>query len=237
MGQIDASADDSGSAGCPVLLCTHPQTRWPAVQRTSDIDIWGTVSSGRVPAYGRFSTASARLARAGWALSSHFRQSPGTGAGGGGYRDNRHCGPERGSSGGHGVPAAGGAGRDQPDGVAAAAGARRDLHRRAARDPADSVRVERRAPAPVHHPRGGVRAVAARLSRLQPRRPPGPPRRVRTRRGERFTYEYNFSAGWRHDIRVEEILPRSPRRRYPACTAAPGRRRRSTSAARRSSWR
>ena len=38
------------------------------------------------------------------------------------------------------------------------------------------------------------------------------------RRGERFTYEYNFFAGWRHDIRVEEILPRSPRRRYPACT-------------------
>jgi len=36
------------------------------------------------------------------------------------------------------------------------------------------------------------------------------------RRGERFTYEYNFTAGWRHDIRVEEILPRSPRRRYPA---------------------
>jgi hypothetical protein len=38
------------------------------------------------------------------------------------------------------------------------------------------------------------------------------------RRGERFTYEYNFFAGWRHDIRVEEILPRAPRRRYPACT-------------------
>ena len=38
------------------------------------------------------------------------------------------------------------------------------------------------------------------------------------RPGGRFTYEYNFFAGWRHDIRVEEILPRSPRRRYPACT-------------------
>ena len=38
------------------------------------------------------------------------------------------------------------------------------------------------------------------------------------RRGERFTYEYNFTAGWRHDIRVEEILPRSPCRRCPACT-------------------
>ena len=28
----------------------------------------------------------------------------------------------------------------------------------------------------------------------------------------------DFFAGWRHDIRVEQILPRSPRRRYPACT-------------------
>jgi hypothetical protein len=37
--------------------------------------------------------------------------------------------------------------------------------------------------------------------------------------GERFTYEYNFFAGWRHDIRVEQVLPRSPRRRYPACTS------------------
>ena len=38
------------------------------------------------------------------------------------------------------------------------------------------------------------------------------------RRGERFTYEYNFTAGWRHDIRVEEVLPRSPGRCYPTCT-------------------
>jgi Plasmid pRiA4b ORF-3-like protein len=38
------------------------------------------------------------------------------------------------------------------------------------------------------------------------------------RPGERFTYEYNFFAGRRHDIRVEEIQPRLPRRRYPACT-------------------
>jgi Plasmid pRiA4b ORF-3-like protein len=38
------------------------------------------------------------------------------------------------------------------------------------------------------------------------------------RPGERFTYEYNFFAGWRHDIRVEQVTARSPRRRYPACT-------------------
>ncbi|GAA0955090.1 plasmid pRiA4b ORF-3 family protein [Actinocorallia libanotica] len=36
--------------------------------------------------------------------------------------------------------------------------------------------------------------------------------------GERFTYDYDFFAGWRLEIRVEQILPRSPRRRYPACT-------------------
>ena len=61
--------------------------------------------------------------------------------------------------------------------------------------------------------------MAARLGRVQPRRPPGAASAgFGLRRGERFTYEYNFFAGWRHDIRVEEILPRSPRRRYPACT-------------------
>ena len=60
--------------------------------------------------------------------------------------------------------------------------------------------------------------MAARLGRLQPRRPPGRRGEFGLRRGERFTYEYNFTAGWRHDIRVEEVLPRSPRRRYPACT-------------------
>jgi hypothetical protein len=36
--------------------------------------------------------------------------------------------------------------------------------------------------------------------------------------GERFTYDYDFFAGWRLQVRVEQILPRSPRRRYPACT-------------------
>jgi hypothetical protein len=37
------------------------------------------------------------------------------------------------------------------------------------------------------------------------------------RERERFTYEYDFVAGWRVDIRVEKILPRTPGRRYPAC--------------------
>lgn len=36
--------------------------------------------------------------------------------------------------------------------------------------------------------------------------------------GERFTYAYDFFAGWRLDLRVEKIQSRAPRRRYPACT-------------------
>jgi hypothetical protein len=49
-------------------------------------------------------------------------------------------------------------------------------------------------------------------------------RRVRLSRfglrpGERFTYEYDFIAGWRLDIRVEQIGPHRPGQRYPACTA------------------
>jgi hypothetical protein len=57
------------------------------------------------------------------------------------------------------------------------------------------------------------------------------------RAGERFTYKYNFFAGWRHDIRVEQILPRSPRHHYPFIPAEPARRRRRTATARKSSWR
>ncbi|MGW7613498.1 plasmid pRiA4b ORF-3 family protein [Streptomyces sp. NPDC054766] len=39
------------------------------------------------------------------------------------------------------------------------------------------------------------------------------------RPGERFTYEYNFFAPWRHDLRVEKILPAEKGRSYPVCTA------------------
>lgn len=38
------------------------------------------------------------------------------------------------------------------------------------------------------------------------------------REGERFTYEYNFSAGWRVDLRVEQIACAQPGRAYPRCT-------------------
>ncbi len=48
------------------------------------------------------------------------------------------------------------------------------------------------------------------------------PRQLRTvdlglRVGERFLYEYDFTDGWQHDVRLERILPLEPRRRYPVC--------------------
>jgi hypothetical protein len=36
--------------------------------------------------------------------------------------------------------------------------------------------------------------------------------------GERFRYEYDFTAGWRLDIRLEQILPVEPARSTPTCT-------------------
>jgi hypothetical protein len=38
------------------------------------------------------------------------------------------------------------------------------------------------------------------------------------RPGERFTYEYNFTAGWLADLRVEQIQPLEPGRVCPRCT-------------------
>jgi Plasmid pRiA4b ORF-3-like protein len=38
------------------------------------------------------------------------------------------------------------------------------------------------------------------------------------REGERFTYEYNFSAAWHVDLRVEQITCAEPGRAYPRCT-------------------
>jgi hypothetical protein len=37
----------------------------------------------------------------------------------------------------------------------------------------------------------------------------------RFRTGERFFYEYNFYVPWRHEIRLEQILPAVPGRHYP----------------------
>jgi len=38
------------------------------------------------------------------------------------------------------------------------------------------------------------------------------------RKGERFVFEYNFSAAWRVDLRVEQITRSQPGRAYPRCT-------------------
>lgn len=35
---------------------------------------------------------------------------------------------------------------------------------------------------------------------------------------ERFTYEYDFTAGWEVRLRVDQIQPRKPGRGYPRCT-------------------
>ncbi len=48
------------------------------------------------------------------------------------------------------------------------------------------------------------------------------PRRVHLadlalRERERFLYEYDFTDGWQHDVRVERILPLDSQRRYPVC--------------------
>ena len=40
---------------------------------------------------------------------------------------------------------------------------------------------------------------------------------------ERFLYEYDFGDLWQHDVRIEKILPISPKRLYPVCIG--GRRR------------
>jgi hypothetical protein len=39
----------------------------------------------------------------------------------------------------------------------------------------------------------------------------------RFRVGERFCYEYNFYVPWRHEIRLEQILPATPGQRFPVC--------------------
>ena len=34
---------------------------------------------------------------------------------------------------------------------------------------------------------------------------------------ERFLYEYDFTDGWQHDVRVEQTVPLAPGRQYPVC--------------------
>ena len=42
---------------------------------------------------------------------------------------------------------------------------------------------------------------------------------LRLRAGERFSYVYNHSAPWEHEVRVEAVGPGMPGRHYPRCIA------------------
>jgi hypothetical protein len=42
---------------------------------------------------------------------------------------------------------------------------------------------------------------------------------VLTTTAEKFEYEYDFGDGWKHQIEVEEFLPRESKAKYPLCTA------------------
>ncbi len=41
-------------------------------------------------------------------------------------------------------------------------------------------------------------------------------------KSERFVYEYDMGDFWQHDIRLEQVLPLDPRKRYPVCTDGDG---------------
>jgi Plasmid pRiA4b ORF-3-like protein len=41
---------------------------------------------------------------------------------------------------------------------------------------------------------------------------------LRFRKGARFTYEYDLSIPWRHEVRIEDRLPPEVRKTYPICT-------------------
>ena len=59
---------------------------------------------------------------------------------------------------------------------------------------------------------------------------------LRLREGGRFTYEYNFSAAWRVDLRVEQIACAQPGRAYPRCTGGRRAARPGTGTAHGCSW-
>jgi hypothetical protein len=42
--------------------------------------------------------------------------------------------------------------------------------------------------------------------------------RFRLHRGERLRYEYDFTADWQLDLRLEQVLPFDPKRALPSCT-------------------
>jgi len=38
------------------------------------------------------------------------------------------------------------------------------------------------------------------------------------RKGEKFLYEYDFFNGWKHLVRIEDIISVDPKKKYPLCT-------------------
>jgi hypothetical protein len=42
------------------------------------------------------------------------------------------------------------------------------------------------------------------------------------RKAERFVYEYDMGDFWQHDVRLEQVLPLDPHKKYPVCTAGNG---------------
>ena len=55
--------------------------------------------------------------------------------------------------------------------------------------------------------------------------------------GERFVYDYDLGALWRHDLRVEQMLGPETGRSYPRCAGGVGPARRRAAGGRRRSWR
>ena len=46
--------------------------------------------------------------------------------------------------------------------------------------------------------------------------------RFRFREGDRFAYLYDMGDYWEHEVRIEKLLERSPKKTYPVCTGGSG---------------
>src|SRR3954451_3481942 len=68
----------------------------------------------------------------------------------------------------------------------------------------------------IHGTAYGVPCLGGIAFREDARR--APLSRFRLHRGERFRYEYDFTADWKLDLRLEGVLPFEPDRALPSCT-------------------
>ena len=67
----------------------------------------------------------------------------------------------------------------------------------------------------IHGVAYGIRCLGGIVFREDARRVPLS--RFRLHSGERFRYEYDFTADWKLDIRLERALPLDPNRALPSC--------------------